>query len=521
MHKPVTKFRALWALGGLTAAGLASGCAMLPPNSFLDPTKVGRFPLMGYHENAIRRVLTPRETPAGIADATEPTPADLVPPIAEYRISTGDQLLVAIDDLLYQGDRFTTQQEVTPTGYIRLPTLGLVKVIGMTELELENELKARVREAELVPDPVVQVLVQLKRDQYFLINGDVNFPGPYALTQPDLRLLEAITMARDVNPNAKRLYVIRRTERRPGEPAPEAAPSRLPTEELIVPVPTEEEPPGMTAGFSGRGPVFVQQPPEEDEPPTTREMEEVLAPTPRAGQTEPTTTAPDEGPFPRLIFVEPEKDGAVEVSPEGREPRPGERPPALPEERPFRWEDVPEIQSGQRVIEIDVQALKSGDATQNIVIHNRDVITIPVDTGVYYLMGEINRVGVFGFGGREITLKQAVGAIGGGLSPLAWPQRVEIIRRERGSDKQLTIPVDLDRIFYGLDPDVVLRDEDIVNVGTHTLAPFLFVIRNSFRFTYGFGFVYDRNFADKDSYFARNNPEAIQQARRASRGLPF
>src|SRR5262249_33468270 len=156
----------------------------------------------------IRHVLTPRETPVGISDASEPTPADLVAPLADYRIGPGDQLVLAIDDLLYQGDRFTTQQEVTPTGYVRLPTLGLIKASGMTELELENELKARVREAELVPEPVVQVLIQVKRNQYFLINGDVAFAGPYALTQTDLRLLEAITLARDVNSNAKKLYVI-------------------------------------------------------------------------------------------------------------------------------------------------------------------------------------------------------------------------------------------------------------------------------------------------------------------------
>jgi polysaccharide biosynthesis/export protein len=32
-------------------------------------------------------------------------------------------------------------------------------------------------------------------------------------------------------------------------------------------------------------------------------------------------------------------------------------------------------------------------------------------------------------------------------------------------------------------------------VGTNALAPFLAAIRGSFRFTYGFGFLYDRNFA--------------------------
>jgi protein involved in polysaccharide export with SLBB domain len=175
----------------------------------------------------------------------------------------------------------------------------------------------------------------------------------------------------------------------------------------------------------------------------------------------------------------------------------------------------------QRTIEIDVNALKAGDPRQNIVVRNRDQIVVPVDTGVFYLMGQVNRPGVFGLNDREVTLKQALGAIGGGFAPLAWPSRCEIIRREKGTDKQITMTVDVDRIFAGLEPDIVLQDDDLVNVGTHTLAPFLFVIRNSFRFTYGFGFVYDRNFADKDAYTARLNPEIVEQNRRAQRGLPF
>jgi protein involved in polysaccharide export with SLBB domain len=172
------------------------------------------------------------------------------------------------------------------------------------------------------------------------------------------------------------------------------------------------------------------------------------------------------------------------------------------------------------VIEIDVPALKSGDPRQNIVIRNMDVVVVPIDTGVFYLMGEVNRPGVYGFAGREVTIKQAV-ATAGNLSPLAWPMRCEITRREPGTDKQIIIPVNLDRIFAGLEQDILLKDSDIVNVGTDIVAPFLFIIRNSFRFTYGFGFVYDRNFADRYSYGGRINPESLEIQRRQSRGLPF
>ncbi len=206
---------------------------------------------------------------------------------------------------------------------------------------------------------------------------------------------------------------------------------------------------------------------------------------------------------------------------EGEARQEGEAPAEpLKLEEPFEWEKAEGLGLEQRVIAIDLTELRNGNARYNVVVRDRDVINVPIDTGLFYIMGEVNRPGVFAFGGREITVKQAL-AICGGFSAMAWPQRCELVRREPGTDKQFTRSVNLDAIFAGLDEDFYLRDDDILNVGSHLVAPFLFVIRNSFRFTYGFGFVYDRNFADKDSYGSRINPEIVEQQRRSQRGLPF
>jgi hypothetical protein len=43
-------------------------------------------------------------------------------------------------------------------------------------------------------------------------------------------------------------------------------------------------------------------------------------------------------------------------------------------------------------------------------------------------------------------------------------------------------------------PDIYLKPNDVIFVGTHFIAPFLAAVRTSFRITYGFGFLYDRNF---------------------------
>ena len=73
------------------------------------------------------------------------------------------------------------------------------------------------------------------------------------------------------------------------------------------------------------------------------------------------------------------------------------------------------------------------------------------------------------------------------------------------------IPVNLDRIFAGQDADFFLKPHDIINVGTHAVAPFLASIRTAFRITYGFGFVWDRNFADIESQGGSPNPRLLRQ----------
>jgi len=102
--------------------------------------------------------------------------------------------------------------------------------------------------------------------------------------------------------------------------------------------------------------------------------------------------------------------------------------------------------------------------------------------------------------------------LGGGFGPLAWPSRADLVRRVSDDEEQI-IQLDLDAIFAGEAPDFYLKPSDVVNVGTTVPAYFFAVLRNSFRFTYGAGFVYDRNFADSETFQAR---EQLKQRRTRS-----
>lgn len=173
-----------------------------------------------------------------------------------------------------------------------------------------------------------------------------------------------------------------------------------------------------------------------------------------------------------------------------------------------------------RAIAIEVEDLMNGVPGQNIVIRPLDLIYVSHGAmGEYYMAGNVARPGAYGIHGHGPTLKQAI-ASAGGFGPLAWPARAEIVRRLSNDEEQI-IQVNLDSIFAGTEADVMLKPNDLVNVGTTALSPFLASLRNAFRFSYGFGFVYDRNFADSDSAQAREQVKArrLQEAR--ARGVPI
>jgi protein involved in polysaccharide export with SLBB domain len=108
-------------------------------------------------------------------------------------------------------------------------------------------------------------------------------------------------------------------------------------------------------------------------------------------------------------------------------------------------------------------------------------------------MGASNRPGAYNIPGeKDLTLKQLI-ASGGGISAIGIPERVDLIRRI-GVDQEATVRINLRAIFNGTEPDLFLKANDVINIGTNAVATPLAIFRNGLRATYGFGFVLDRNF---------------------------
>jgi protein involved in polysaccharide export with SLBB domain len=146
----------------------------------------------------------------------------------------------------------------------------------------------------------------------------------------------------------------------------------------------------------------------------------------------------------------------------------------------------------QRVIRIPTSRLTGGDARVNVIVRPGDIIRVPpIPTGFFYVGGQVTRGGVFQMSER-ITLTNAIIAAGG-FALAAVPERVDLTRMV-GHDHEATIRLNTRAIFEGTEPDVFLKANDRINVGTNFWSMPLAVLRSGFRATYGFGLIADRNF---------------------------
>jgi polysaccharide biosynthesis/export protein len=150
----------------------------------------------------------------------------------------------------------------------------------------------------------------------------------------------------------------------------------------------------------------------------------------------------------------------------------------------------------QRVIEVPVRPLLAGQSDANIVIRPGDVVRVPTaPTGVVYVAGQVARPGTFTLPpSGKLTLLRAIDAAGG-LSQLGVPERVDLTRMV-GTNREATIRLNMRAIAEKTQPDVILKADDRVNVGTDFWAFPIAIIRNGFRVNYGFGFLIDRNFGN-------------------------
>jgi len=602
--------------------GLFCGCG----NKFFDPTQIGRFGRFPAVNVILDSLGVAEETPVAWEGAEEPLPIDVVATESDYALRPGDLVRIQVFELFREGVPHINDYLVTETGKMSIQEVGVVQAAGLTETQLEEEIK-RILSPNILKQPSVTATLVNSQQRAFSILGDgVRFPSRYPIPRYDFRLADALATAGGSSQfNVSYIYVSRSIGG-PGESPdaldpgfgelqlqiiePEAAAPKLQSRKTLAPRAQHQWPTSKViiassemvseAESSKPSKRFWQFDPStstwkyapdpsdlresaapsetKDEPASVDDILKTLRDrsggdmtSPRAGVEDsfasrrapprtasrmddrakldeaftspvaPTAAKVTNGSLSQDLPADAEwvlQDG-IWVQRQVEKSKPVEKEPAGHIEWVFRngkWvpiqvgavkptgpvirvqpdqqvgtapgEKLPPAgaeQAGTRLIRIPADKLTFGDPRYNIVIKPGDSIFVPVDIiGEFYVTGNVNQTGAVLLTGRPMTLKQAIAAAGG-LGPLAWPKRCEIVRRIGRAEEQIVM-VDLDKIASGEQPDFFIKPHDLINVGTHATARWRAVLRNAFRATYGFGFVYDRNFANKDFFGQTFNP---------------
>jgi len=491
----------------LTMALLALGACNV--DSFLDPSVAGRWEATPTIVPILDRIAVIEDGTGDEVEQSQVEPHDLIPEIEEYTVGSGDVIEVIIFGLFTRGvpERFTVT--VDARGYINLPQVGSVFVSRATRDQAIDAIAQAT--GRLMDDPIVSITVQGRRQTTFNLIGSVTSPGTYVIPEPDYRLLEALSVGGAFNEDAEDVFVIRQvalTGDAAGFQLPPEAPDPVhqPIDSTTPDAPHSDPDMGTDPGAAGDDLLKViddlsqPQVPDGGQPVVMSEPGGAVIRRTRPSAIQPDRPAPvielvDDEPG-RLsrqpIEAEQGAGGASWMFLDGRwvlvrKPTTGSNG-----SEPGSGMDEPVVT--QRVISVPMKKLMAGDARYNLVIRPGDIIRVPrAESGRIFMAGQVDRPGVYTLS-PKLTLTRALDAAGG-LGPIAIPERVDLVRMV-GDDRQAIVRLNLRAIEEGTQPDIYLKDNDRINIGTNFWALPLAVVRGGFRTNYGFGFLLDRNFGN-------------------------
>ena len=528
---------------------LASGCDY---DSWMDPSRTGYFEHTPTSIPILRKIdVIEVEQDAFATEIGAPVAADLIPGNSEYIFASGDGIEVQINDLFQVDKAEQFRRTVDQSGKILLPIVGSIEVAGKSQSELVGAIEAKLK--PIIRDPRVDVTIVEGRAFTFTVDGQVRNSGVYALQRPDFDIEQAVALAGGANEGARRIRIVRTLITSADDAAAVDAPPAQGSTPPAGPAPSVPAAGTVPATVPGTAPGESSAPSVDDllkqiQPPAATAPTEPSAPAPAPASAPPAAspgalrspavvvdvdqleapkvaetavvqtvqdvqTPPASVPATESRYVfDTQKQEWVYVSAGSAGPASPDVGLATPnspdgaitgpaafasEARPLKKGKDFRLPNGKRtrVILVDWAKLQQGDLTQNVLVRPGDKIHVESDIGVVYIDGEIARPGVYNLPPiGELTLSRLVSAAGG-LGQIAIPQRVDLIRKI-APDREAAIRVNLAAIRNKAEPDIVMRADDHIIIGTNFFATPLAVIRNGFRMTYGFGFLIDRNFGN-------------------------
>ncbi len=123
-----------------------------------------------------------------------------------------DTYIIGADDVLainvWKEGELSKTVPVRPDGMITLPLVGEIKAVGLTPIQLQEQIIAALQ--KVMSDPQVTVMVSAVNSMSYNIVGQVAKPGFYSLTRP-MTVLDAIALCGGFRDFAKqkKIYVLR------------------------------------------------------------------------------------------------------------------------------------------------------------------------------------------------------------------------------------------------------------------------------------------------------------------------
>lgn len=136
------------------------------------------------------------------------TPDPAKPPDEFYTIGPGDVLQVAV----WKEENLSGSVTVRPDGFVTLPLVNEIQVVGLTTAQLRETLEKKYE--EFVTSPAVMVRVEKIASSEIFVVGEVNSPAAYPATGNDT-ILQLLTRAGGLTIFADRDSI--RVVRRAGE----------------------------------------------------------------------------------------------------------------------------------------------------------------------------------------------------------------------------------------------------------------------------------------------------------------
>lgn len=124
-------------------------------------------------------------------------------PAHALRINSGDLLDIGVFDTA----ELSGKLRVDEFGQITLPIAGVLKVAGMTAEEAASAIEAKLRSAEVMKDPHVEVFITEYATQGVTVAGEVKSPGIYPLLGSH-GLVDILTAAGGVTSAAGRMVSV-------------------------------------------------------------------------------------------------------------------------------------------------------------------------------------------------------------------------------------------------------------------------------------------------------------------------